>query len=292
MLKSEAKLLEICDMFASGLSYRSSAKACGVASRTLFQWLKQSNAGDEDFIITYCDEQMQFSQAMALARKMLHMEVRANLERRSMLGHDEPIFFGGMPTFKPDFRTVGWTEDEREAYGFPRDGLLRDEQGRVIQNTIHREPPIEAVLRVLEMSFGEEYTPTTNTNIINKDTGVSRADPISNKMAVPPKPVRPQLEVLSDVPADEIDDLLGPEPEPVESPDEDDEPQQDAIPASTAIDPGPVIKEPTPAEYAPTVIPLIAPRSGRPLSPLELDLIRRKDAAPEIRSAPITGANR
>jgi hypothetical protein len=280
VLKSEAKLLEICDMFASGLSYRSSAMACGVAPRTLFQWLKQSNAGDEDFIIIYCDEQMQFSQAMALARKMLHMEVRANLERRSMLGHDEPIFFGGMPTFKPDFRTVGWTEDEREAYGFPRDGLLRDEQGRVIQNTIHREPPIEAVLRVLEMSFGEEYTPTTNTNVINKDTGVSRADPISDKMAVPPKPVRPQLEVLSDVPADEIDDLLGPEPEPLDDaePDldtDDDEPEAIAEPERLTVPSGPMIRTATPPQYQAGPNPLIAPRAGRPLSDLERDLLSK-----------------
>lgn len=220
-LKAEEKLLEICDAFASGLSYNNSAKYCGVAPRTLFQWLKMSNAGDPSFIINYCDEQMQFARAMALARKMIHMEIRARLERRSMLGHDEPVFFQGVPTFKPDLRVVGWTEDEREAFGFRRDGLLENEKGKVVQNTIHHEPPIAAQLRVLEMSFSEEYTPSSNVNVVNKDTGVLRANPVTEKMAVPPKPIRPELsapvelEVLPDEPKENIEDLLGPLPEPV-----------------------------------------------------------------------------
>jgi hypothetical protein len=265
-LKTEAKLLEICDAFASGLSYRSSAKACGVSPRSLFQWLKLSTAGDEDFIVEYLGERMQFSQAMALARKALHMELRSNLERRSALGHDERVFFAGMPTWQPDPRVVGWSEDDREAYGFPRDGLLRDKNGACIQNVIHHEPPIAAALRVLEMSFGEEYTPSSNVNLINKDTGVQVAAPVSAKLVVPPKPERPQLEYRPDpVPrsgADteakeaEIENLLGPEPVAEDaSRDDDDEPE----PVAAAIDPGPVIKEPTPPKYAPGLNPLIDP---------------------------------
>jgi hypothetical protein len=288
-LKTEAKLLEICDAYASGFSYNTSAKFCGVSPRTLFSWLKASNSGEEDFIITYCDEQMQFAQAMALARKMVHMEVRANLERRSMLGHDEKVFFQGLPTWVEDERCAGMDLETRLMLDYPADGLLRDERGFRVQHTIHHEPPIAAALRVLEMSFGEEYTPSLNQNIINKDTGVLQALPITgDKIAVPPKPVRPEaLSAPVDEPGD-FEELLGPEPQ--EEPVPDDEPPAPAPgPRSGAdpspIDPGPRISEPTPPGYAPAVNSLISPRS---LSPLELDLLRRKDAPPEVRSAPVS----
>jgi hypothetical protein len=245
-LKTEVKLLEICDEIAGGLSYNSSARACGVAPRTLFQWMKQSNAGDEDFIIEYLGERMQFSQALAFARKALHMEARSRFERRSALGHDEKVFFQGMPTWVEDERTVGWTPDEREAFGFERDGLLRDERGFRVQHTIHHEPPIAAALRVLEMSFGEEYTPTVNTNVINKDTGVLQVPRAGEKVAIPPKPVRPQLEYQPDEGSDG--------PEPVQAiQDADDEPNY--TPSSAPVDPGPVIKEPTPSNLNPLIDP-------------------------------------
>jgi hypothetical protein len=281
MKKSPTTLLAICDSFANGLSYSGAALANGVKPRTIFTWLKLSNAGDPDFEIEYMGEVMQWVQAMALARKALHMEVRARLEARSMLGHAEPIFFQGRPSWVEEEATVGWTEDEREDLGFARDGLKRDANGNRIQHVLWHQPPIAAALRVLEMSFGEEYTPASNVNIVNQDAAVMRVAGAAGKVAVPPKPVRPQLEVLPGAglgtePPDEPDlgndDLLGPEPVVAVEPEPEPAPPR-------PVDTGPMIRTATPPEYTSEPAPLL-----RPLTPLQLSLLR---AAPADKRAEI-----
>jgi hypothetical protein len=278
-IKSEKKLLELCDLFAAGYNYSTAFKMADISVRTGFMWLRKSAANDPDFLVTYMDEEMQWSQAMGLARKILHMEIRSRLERRSALGHDEKVFFGGMPTFQPDLRCVNWSEADRLAYGFRADGLFEDENGCVVQNVIHHEPPIAAQLRVLEMSFGEEYTPTVNQNIVNSDTtGVSRAPPIDGlKGPVPPRPVRPTLPAPA-VEDGDYADLLGPEPDVVK-PDDVVEPDvqeqlgtKGPVEPNGSREPSPRIVEPTPAAYASEPNPILA---RRPLSAADLAILGR-----------------
>lgn len=272
-LKSEAKLLEICDLFASGFTYSDCARISGVAPRTLFMWLRNSAANsDESLIIPYMGEEMQFAQAMALARKVLHMQVRSALETRSALGHDEPIFFQGRPSWVEDERCVGIDDpDVREMMGYARDGYLRDEQGRRVQHTIHHEPPIAAALRVLEMSFNEEYTPSSNINVVNSDTGVAVGAPITGeKLTVPSRPARPALPAPTVEPDADYTDLLGPAPNATPATDTDPAapPTAPPIQPEDRVDPGPMIPETTPAEYSPR----------RSLSPEELALLARLPA--------------
>jgi hypothetical protein len=286
-LKTEEKLLEICDLFAAGFSYTACAKSAGVAPRTLFMWLRNSAAGtDPDLIINYMEEPMQFAQAMALARKILHMSVRSALESRSAMGHVEPIFFQGRPSWVEMEEAVGLDEDTRALLGYPRDGLLRDEQGRRVQHVLVHQPPIAAQLRVLEMSFSEEYTPTQNINTINSDTGVARAAPIDGeKIAAPARPPRPVIEDKSPVVDGDFEDLLGPEPgaeglgtEPVTPATPATGTDPDAPVIVQPIQPGDrasvMIRTPTAANLAPALDPLIRPNvTGRPLSELERDLL-------------------
>jgi hypothetical protein len=296
-LKTETKLLEICDLFASGFTYSDCARISGVAPRTLFMWLRNSTAGiDPDLIINYMEEPMQFAQAMALARKVLHMQVRSALETRSALGHAEPIFFQGRPSWVEDERCVGLDEDTRDMLGYPRDGLLRDENGNRVQHTLWHQPPIAAALRVLEMSFSEEYTPTQNINTINSDTGVKNATPVTGeKIEVPPKPTRPVIEDKSSPvpspsptggPVEDADyqDLLGPQPVGSEP---EAKPATDTDPAAPVVTPGiqpddrvvePVmIRTATPPEYSSQPNPLLSPRTGRQRSALEMSLLAELD---------------
>jgi hypothetical protein len=292
-LKTEAKLLEICDLLAQGNSYSNAGRISGVSPRTVFQWLKMSAAGDEDFVINYMGEDLQFTAAAALARKALHMDLRANFEKRNLLGWDEVVTFQGRVQYVVDTRVVGWSEEDREAFGFRRDGYLEDAKGCVIPLTIHREPPIAGVLATLAMSFPEEYVSAQNINVTNTDTaGVRIAAPIDGtKIAVPLKPARP-AEIEAPVEDGEYEDLLGPVPvdddEP-EGPGKDvDEPEPAPLVPTPVSAPraDPVVREAVPANLQPTPqIELLAP--NRPMSPLLRDLISRVDAPPEIRSAPI-----
>jgi hypothetical protein len=284
-LKSEQKLQEICDLLHEGNSYSTAARLAGVKPRTVFHWLKLSAADDPDFLIRYMgdDEPTQFCNAAALARKALHFDMRANFERRNLLGWDEVVTFGGAVQYQVDVRTVGWTPDEREAYGFRKDGYAENSKGEVIPLTIHREPPVAAVLATLAMSFPEEYTPasTQNINVVNSDTGVQRAAAIDGqKIAIPPKPPRPEALPAPEPSAVEdadYQDLLGPDPEA--------KPATDTDPAALPIPPGiqpddrvvePVIRTATPPEYSSQPNPIL--RTGaRQRSPLELSLLAELD---------------
>lgn len=292
--RSAETMIAICDALASGMSYSGAAQSCGIGVRTFWEWIKASQAGNPDYVIEYLGEPIAFHKACNAARRILMHNLRSSFERRALLGHDTIITFQGAICWRVDPRTVGWSEDEREAFGFERDGLLRNERGETIPLTEHHEPPVAAVLRVLEVGFPNEYRPTSNVNsnvsISGSTTvGIAIAKPMAGPVPVPPPPPLPQLEVL-------------PETDALTVPETDDEPADavtDTAPEEfTPDEPEPVqidrvIREPAPAQYAPLPMPApLAPtnaeRSGRPLTDLERDLLSRARGSAEARSAPIT----
>jgi hypothetical protein len=291
-------LTAICETIADGiLSYAAAARANNVSVSSFWSWIKTSQKGDESFIITYLEEEIQFAKAVSVARRLALHEMRGRMEQKSIFGYDEPIFYMGQPTWKPDPRCVGLDEETRELLGLPKDGLLRDEQGNCVQNAVHHEPPVALQLRVAEMAFPREYRPglTSEVNITGGAVvGVQFAKALdySKPPEIPPPPPLPQLEVLDDEPAS-FTDLDEDAPEA-------DEPPQAVAPEikvmvqmpSAPVEPERVIKEVPPLEWTPPTLPapLAPPRSGRPLSPLEMDLRRRMVLPPEERSKPI-GAN-
>lgn len=286
-------LIELCDVIASGvLSYAAACRAVGISTRAFWKYIKASQGGDETYLIEYLGEQIQFAKAVNASRRMALHEMRGRMEQKSIMGYDEPVFYMGMPTYKPDPRCIGMMDDPDllELLGLPRDGLLRDENGAVVQNVIHRESPIALQLRVAEMAFAE-YRPTTNSNVaisgsVSAVVGVAMVAPRTSPPVIPPAPPLPQLEVL-----DDADDLQIPETNsdaPEEPPD--DEPADDVQPIPPQARPTErVIAEPTPAQYQPTppAAPLAPARTGRPLSALERDLLTRARGTPEERAAPI-----
>jgi hypothetical protein len=284
-LKSQATLLAIVDDYAGGLTYSGAALANNVKPRTVFHWMLLSTKGDPDFLIDYMGEQRQFVECLALGRKQLSMNLRAKFEATCLLGWEERVFFQGRPTWVEEEATLDWTPDEREAFGFARDGLKRDANGNRIQHTIHHAASVAAQIKALEVSFPEEFTPSSNINVINSDTGVMRAAPITGeKVAVPLKPVRPAIEA----PAEDADyqDLLGPDPDE-DAPTSGNDPEVEGPDVSIgndfekAAEPGPRIAEPTPAQYASTPDALLAPRAARAMQPRGLP----RDMS-DVRAAP------
>jgi hypothetical protein len=292
-------MIAICDTIASGImSYSKACAMNGLPSSTFWDLIKRSQSNDERLVIEYLGEQIQFAKAVNAARRMALHEMRGRMEQKSIFGYDEPVFYMGEPTWKRDPRTVGWTEDEREAFGFSRDGLLRDENGACIQNVIHHEPPIALQLRVAEMAFPTEYRPGTNNTVAVSGgavVGVQMMKPSNGPPKIPPAPPLPQLEVIR-----ETDELAVPEmaddeeiTDVTDTPPDDDPAQDDFTPLPPqppAPEPERVIREATPEQYQPTpqIVPL-APveRAGRPLSDLERDLLTRARGTPAQRSAPV-----
>jgi hypothetical protein len=291
--KSPETLLAICNTIAGGIMAYSKACAInGVPQSTFWDWIKASQGGDETLMIDYLGETLPFHKAVNGARRMALHEMRGRFEEKNVLGWDEPIFYMGMPTWKPDPRVIGIAdEDIREMLTGYRDGLLRDANGACIQNTIHHNPPVAAVLRSLEMAFPGEYRPGTTSQVSiasNVAIGVNFPKPrdYSGKPpAIPPAPALPQLQILPEtdelqIPETEDDDelraMLG-EDEPAEVTDTPPETYAEFVPEQPKqAEPEPVmIAEPTPEKYQPGANPLIQPRNGRPLSDLERDLLAR-----------------
>jgi hypothetical protein len=251
-LKSQNRFTSILDDLAKGMSYSGACQSNGVSYRQFFDWVRSSQKPDcdETLMVDFLGSRVPFFKAVNASRTMLHHEARSRFERRSLLGHDEPIFFSGMPTWQPDKRTVGWTEEEREAYGFRRDGLL-EVNGSVVQNVAHVEPPVAAVLRLLEVAFPDEYIPATKstvTSTINGVVGLQIAARQFGPPAIPAPPPRPpELEILPD----DLDDILGELAEPAGTPEqvEPDEVEPD---------------EPAPPPVEPTQSPPVDPVLGAP----------------------------
>jgi hypothetical protein len=207
------------------------------------------------------------------ARRVALHEVRGRLEEKTM-GWDEPVFYQGMPCWKPDPRCVGMSEDDRDMLGYRRDGLLEDENGCVVQNTIHHQGSDALLLRVAEMAFPSEYRPGQNVSSTvthNGVVGIQHSKPTNYQAGPPPVPPAPVPPQITFVPAPapetdaELDDMLalpdaalpsssenileGPEPEPGE----------------TEPEPVPPVASPTvtaPEPLAPDDPPCRAPRTA------------------------------
>jgi hypothetical protein len=171
-------------------------------------------------------------------------------------------------------------EETRDMLGFPKDGLLRDERGNCIQNTIHHEPPIALQLRVAEMAFPREYRPgtTVDTNIThNGVVGIRHAPPTNyngGPPPVPPAPVPPQLTFAPEQPDAELDEMLALPDDVAEIAELPDEPEAAPPVPDEPEASGNVPVPSTPAPMAISETPKRVPRTA-----LEADLFAKLEAA-------------
>jgi hypothetical protein len=206
--KNIATLTQICDAIASGiLSQAEAARRCDVSVATYWSWISQSQKGNPDFIITYCEEQMQFFEAVKLARKVALHDVLGLFEQRMHYGRDELVYFQGRPCWKEDESLAGLDDEMISILGLP-DRFERI-NGQRVQLRIHHEPPIAGVIKLLEANFPKQYGQRSTVDINQRtQLGVTVVD--QRKPKAPP----PQVEVLPPrviaAPADDdLSDLLG-----------------------------------------------------------------------------------
>jgi len=272
-------MAQIADLYAGGLSLNNCAKRMGIAPRTLHSWLKLSREDDPSTMVTYLDNEVQLCQAMEMARQILYMNMRSNFEARMATGFDEtPIYFQGRPQFVEDERCLNFTPDEREAYGFERDGILRDSRGRRVREVLRTPVPVAGVLASLAMAY-DEWTPKSkseSTVTYVKTQGVTVVPAPTAPPTIPERPKIPELEVLPEPQATDGDltDLLGPdlvEPDIVDVINSEPEFTAVEIVPAPVEQPPVMIREPAPAAYQPT-------ETTRPLNPQLQALLNRRSS--------------
>lgn len=222
---TQAKLDEALELISNGVTRPTKiAKAMGISYRSYCAWMVLSNRGDERFLVTFNDEQMQWARAITLATKLALLELRGMVLQEGIFGYDEVQTKDGQVVWALDPVAAAMSEDEREALGFRRDALLEID-GKLQPVTIKRKAPFAQQIRLLEAAFADlRPTQTINQNTtINGTVGVGiapKADYSKGPPPIPPPPPMPELPAptdaeFSEVEDDDLADILGPTPQPV-----------------------------------------------------------------------------
>jgi hypothetical protein len=294
------------------ISYAETARILGDDPSLIFVWLKKSRedqkaaAENSIYYVEYPEgsgEPMWLHEHVRGAVSASIEQIEAGARSRAVHGTYSPAMYQGRTCYRinPDWED----EDLRTLLGLTdRDKYLRDEHGERVPEMVWQPPSTDLVLGILA-AHSARYKRQSKIDIdlnARHSGGVLVAGFNANQ---PPKPLPqqraaaiPMVEILSDEIADEAAPSSDePDPEAIGPGGEDDLgvtdtppdiPDDDIAPAQTAAPEPRVIREAPPAAYTPppSAAPLTqAERSGRPLSPLERDLLSRARGSIEARSA-------
>jgi hypothetical protein len=203
-----AFLIELCDTYAGSgtLSLSETARRCGTTRVSLWTWMN-----DPTLTIEYMGREVTFGQAMKMARRCaIAMTISSALEDRVANGHYETVWFQGQPTWVEDERCVGIDDpDIRELLGFPRDGLLRDENGRRVQQRRHVPAPSQLIEKFAEANAPKLYGAKSKLEIDNRiSLGVTT---IPQRVAPSPAPVQVLAQQITETVASETGESFEPE---------------------------------------------------------------------------------
>lgn len=223
------RLNEALELISKGLTRPTKiAKAMGISYRSYCAWMVRSNAGDERFLVTFNNEQMQWAKAITLATKLALFELRGMILQEAIYGHDEVQTKDGQVVWAIDPAAAALDPDDREWMGYRKDALLEID-GKLQPVTIKRKAPFAQQIRLLEAAFPDlRPSQTINQNIngaMQVGVGfVPKTDYAKGPPPVPPPPPRPELPAptldasLGYADFSEVDDdlanILGPEPQP------------------------------------------------------------------------------
>jgi hypothetical protein len=283
-----AQLYEAIDLISKGVTRPTAiARVLGVTYRAYRGWLVRSNNGDEKFLITVNSEQQQFAKAVAQAMKLAHFELRGMVLQDAIGGYFEEQTKDGQVVWALDPVACAIPEEDREWMGYRKDGLL-EVNGALVPHTVRKKAPWAQQIRLLEAVFPDlRPSQTINSNVaVNGSVGIGYAKP-TDYSAGPPKipaaPPMPELPAPTDAefnevaPDDDLEDFLGPEPQPAPEPAFQQGPINVVIAPEISVEqPERVIRSaPTAREkIAPQTTGILGPKGG-PLTPLQRDLLDR-----------------
>lgn len=138
------------------------ARAAGVDPSTLFAKIKQSIADPEAHKVVWLDTLAPFHEHMNTARKLAIVELDRSALQLGIEGHSQPRYHDGKPVYRRDPRVesdaLTMDDDMWEiVYGNRRreDTFLRDDQGRLVQDTITSAPNAQLVAKLLSSLIPE-----------------------------------------------------------------------------------------------------------------------------------------
>jgi hypothetical protein len=239
-----------------------------------------------------------FHAAMALARKVSLHSVVSQAEHRSLVGHEEAVFYQGRPMWKEDESLVSLDDETLALLGYP-DRYQRDANGNRIQLTLHVQPPVALVLAIAAANFPAVYGDKRVITVNQKSSiGVTVMKTDYRKPLAAPQPVEVLTDqkmitdaVVQDVIDEEIAEAI------LEDDAEDHDDGADTQDDAEDVAPAPAPRPPTTTARPPTTTakPTPAPSGPNPaikrtgITDMERDLLARlaaKQGSPE-RVAPV-----
>lgn len=223
------KLYEALELISKGITRPTKlSKAMGIAYRTYCSWAVMSNRGDERFLVTFNDEEMQWARAITLATKIALWELRGMLLQESIYGYDEVQTKDGQVVWQLDPAACAIEDlDLREMLYGRRDGLLVID-GKLQPVVVKKKAPFAQQRALLEAAF-PDLRPSSTVNqtvTLNGQVGIgfaAKTDYTRGPPAIPPPPLPPPASVpelfpapvdaeFNEVEPDDLEDLLGPAP--------------------------------------------------------------------------------
>jgi hypothetical protein len=108
------------------------ALAAGIHRKTLERWLKRSEAGDDGYDIKWQGITQRFHEHCESAIDEAHQKLEDEYLRRAIEGYEKVLTYRGRVVYKIDEELVGLGLQGPDAY-------LRDENGKPVPETIHKE---------------------------------------------------------------------------------------------------------------------------------------------------------
>jgi len=297
--KSPEYLSNYLRVLSEVLSYAEASRVMGADQSLVYRHIAESKAASANpdepsvFLLEYEGETKWFHEFVRGVVTQSIEAIEAAARSRALYGTFTTAKFQGKTVYRDDPDLIGLDDEMLDFLGY-KDRLLRDENGRPVPEMIWTPPSTDLVAMILQAHSKKYRKQSSITMDVNNRISGGVMIVGGNKPA--PQTISAPLPVLEIIEAAEPEPALTDEPVPADDADEATEIDEEFTPST----PEPVAPEerviseaPPPAEYTPPpqtgpLAPTNVERSGRSLTPLELDLLRRVRGPVEQRSAPIS----
>jgi hypothetical protein len=171
----------ILDLAAAGATDSAIAKALDVSTMTLWNFMRRSVEGDEKLICEWGGVTAAYHTHRRTALLLSASLIEQKFRSMCLEGVPTPIIFGGKLSYVEDEQTVGWTEDDREDLGYPRDGLKRDASGARIPLYVNMPVPAQIIAKAVEAFYPKTYGKSVDVHV--QHGGVLRLSADKNETA-------------------------------------------------------------------------------------------------------------
>ena len=150
-------LPEILDDYASGRTDTMVARKYNITTRTLRNYLRRSMAGDPAMICVWGETSAQFFEHIKAAHRIYAYYLDQHLRSDVLHGEEVPLIYKGEVRYVMIEECKDDTPETRALFGFPRDGILRDENGEKVVEKVRMPVPAALKIKVAESILPSTY---------------------------------------------------------------------------------------------------------------------------------------